>query len=90
MIKHISKQVQVGDKIKVTIDFIEDNSNIVPTKMNLDILYEDDYYLVINKPYNMPVHPSMLHYENSLSNGVRFYFDSIRIKTKNKTSKPIR
>ena len=62
--------------------FGEDNSNIVPTKMNLDIIYEDDAYIVINKPSGIPVHPSMLHYENSLSNGLKYYFDSIRLKKK--------
>lgn len=50
--------------------------------MDLDILYEDEYYLVINKPPHLPIHPSMLHYENSLSNGVKYYFDSIGLKKK--------
>ena len=79
---YVSKEVTSGDEIYIIIDFIEDNSNIVPTKMNLDILYEDDCYLVINKPPNLPVHPSMSYYENSLSNGVRYYFDSIGLKKK--------
>ena len=79
---YVSKEVSFEDEICVIIDFIEDNSNIVPIKMNLDILYEDDCYLVINKPPNIPVHPSMSHYENSLSNGVKYYFDSIGLKKK--------
>lgn len=78
----VDKKISLGDEIKVIIDFDEDNSNVVPTKMDLDILYEDDYYIVINKPANTPVHPSMLHYENSLSNGIRYYFDSIGLKRK--------
>lgn len=79
---YISKEVSPGDEITVIIDFVEDNSNIVPTKIDLDIIYEDDYYLIINKPAHLPVHPSMLHYANSLSNGVKFYFDSIGLKKK--------
>ena len=79
---YMAKDIHEGDEIRVIIDFVEDNSNIVPTQINLDILYEDDYYLVINKPSNLPVHPSMLHYKNSLSNGIRFYFDSIELKRK--------
>lgn len=79
---YISKKVSPGDEITVIIDFIEDNSNIVPTKIDLTIIYEDDYYLIINKPAHLPVHPSMLHYANSLSNGVKFYFDSIGLKKK--------
>ncbi len=50
--------------------------------MNLDIIYEDDSYIVINKPANMPVHPSMDHFTDSLSNGVKYYFDSIGLKKK--------
>ena len=79
---YVSKSIKTNDVIIVRIDFIEDSSNIVPVKLDLDILYEDEYYLVINKPPHLPVHPSMLHYENSLSNGVKYYFDSIGLKKK--------
>lgn len=68
-----------NDLIKINLDFDEDNSNIVPTKMNLNILYEDDSLLIIDKPPHMPVHPSLNHYENSLSNGVKYYFNSINL-----------
>lgn len=78
----LTKKLRSGDKISFLIDFEEDNSNIFPTKMDLQIIYEDDAFIVINKPSNIPVHPSMLHYENSLSNGLKYYFDSIRLKKK--------
>lgn len=79
---YLNKTLEKNDIIEVYIDFEEDNSNIVPTKMNLSIIYEDDAYLVINKPAGIPVHPSMDHFEDSLSNGVRYYFDSISLKKK--------
>ena len=63
-----------GDKISVIIDFEENNDNILPTKMDINIIYEDDSMLIVNKPYNLPVHPSMLHYENSLSNRNKILF----------------
>lgn len=50
--------------------------------MNLDIIYEDDYLLILNKPAGFPVHPSARHFEDSLSNGVKFYFDSNRLHRK--------
>ena len=78
----LDKQLTIGDIIKCKIDFNESSENIVPTKMNLDILYEDDYLLAINKPYNMAVHPSILHYTNSLSNGVKYYFEQIGLNRK--------
>ena len=71
--------LNVNDIVTVNLDFIEDSSNIVPTKIALDIIYEDDAFLVINKPSGIAIHPSILHFENSLSNGVKFYFDSINL-----------
>ena len=78
----IDKLVTIGDKITVSFDYEEDNSNIIPTKMDLDIVYEDDWLLIVNKPAGIPVHPSILHYEDSLSNGVRYYFDKLGLKKK--------
>lgn len=43
---------------------------------NLDILYEDEYLLIINKPYNMPIHPSSLNYTTTLSNAVATYLEN--------------
>lgn len=74
--------VKLEDKISISFDYEENNENIVPKEMNLDILYEDDWFLIINKPANIAVHPSMLHYDNSLSNAIRFYFDKIGLKKK--------
>lgn len=42
--------------------------------MELKILYEDEDILVINKPADMPVHPSAGNYENTLANGIAWYF----------------
>ena len=50
--------------------------------MNLDIVFEDEWILIINKPAGLATHPSILHFSNSLCNGVRFYFDSIGLKKK--------
>ena len=50
--------------------------------MDLKIIYEDEALLIIDKPAGIPVHPSILHYTNSLSNGVKYYFDSINLKKK--------
>ena len=69
-----------GDTVTVFICFEENSSNIVPVKMNLDILYEDEGLLIVNKPSNMAVHPSCLHYDDTLSNGVKYYFNSIGLK----------
>lgn len=71
-----------GDFVTVNLDFEEESENIVSKQMNLDIIFEDDGLLILNKPAGIAVHPSILHYEDSLSNGVKFYFDSIGLKRK--------
>lgn len=63
-----------GDRLVVTVPEVESGENIIRTEMNLDILYEDEDILVINKPAGMPVHPSMGNYENTLANGIAWYF----------------
>lgn len=78
----VDKIINPGDVITANIDFEEDNSNIIATKMDLNILYEDEAMLILDKPAGLPVHPSILHYENSLSNGVKYYFDSINLQKK--------
>lgn len=78
----VNQKLKIGDKILADLDFEETYDNIVPTKIDLDILYEDDGLLIVNKPPFMPVHPSMDHFEDSLSNGIKYYFNSIGLKRK--------
>ena len=74
--------IKLNDKITVNFDYEEESTNIVPTKMELSIIYEDEWLLVVNKPAGIAVHPSILHYDNSLSNGIKYYFESIGLKKK--------
>lgn len=57
-------------KIKNSLKF-EDKFELVDKP--LDILYEDEYLLIVNKPSNMPTHPSSDNYTNTLSNIVANY-----------------
>lgn len=74
--------VNIGDEISIDLSFREDNSNIVPKNIPLNIVYEDECFLILNKPSGIAVHPSQLHFDNSLSNGVKFYFDKINLAKK--------
>ena len=78
----VNHPVFENDLIECYLDYEEDNSNIVPTEMPLNIIYEDEAYIVVNKPAGIPVHPSMDHYTDSLSNGIAFYFNQIGLKKK--------
>ena len=79
---YLDKKIAIGDIISCNLDLQENSQNIVPIKMKLDILYEDDSFLIVNKPAGIAVHPSILHYEDSLSNGIKYYFNSINLKKK--------
>ena len=79
---NVKVPVNSNDIIEIWLDIDEDNTNIIPTKMKLKILFEDEALLILNKPAGYPVHPSMLHFEDSISNGVKYYFDSIGLHKK--------
>ena len=63
-----------GDILTVQIPETEKSKTILPVKMDLDICYEDEDILIINKAAKVPVHPSPGNYENTLSNGILYYF----------------
>lgn len=65
--------VKIGDII--TIDNIkeEENSNIEPEDIKLDIVYEDEYLLVINKPSGMVVHPGCGNRNHTLVNALMYH-----------------
>ena len=83
---YINAILKDNDIVSIDLDFEETSENIVPTKMNLDIIFEDNFLLIVNKPAGIPVHPSISHYEDSLSNGIKYYFNSINL---NKKIRPI-
>lgn len=80
---YLDHLIKIGDLIEVNLDFDEASENILPNKnILLDIIYEDDCFLVINKQPQIPIHPSANHFNDSLSNAVKYYFDSINLKRK--------
>lgn len=81
-VANIKEPINSNDMVEISLDYDEDNTNIVPVKMDLKIVFEDDWLLILNKPAGYPIHPSMLHFEDSISNGVKYYFDSINLHKK--------
>lgn len=71
-----SYKVKIGDEIEIKDGFKED-IDIVPTKMDIDIVYEDKDILVVNKPSGLVVHPGSGNYDNTLVNGLMDYTDSL-------------
>lgn len=63
-----------GDLLTVHIREMVSSPKIPPVPLPLDIVYEDEDLLVVNKPADMPIHPSMRNYTHSLGNAVAWYF----------------
>ena len=63
-----------GDFFRVRVMETATTEGIVPASLPLNILYEDEDILVLNKPADMPVHPSIGNYTNTLANAAAFYF----------------
>lgn len=66
--------IKQHDHIQVILE--EDPGDTAPEEMNLDIIFEDDYLLAVNKPPNMVIHPTCYHHEGTLANGIAYYFKS--------------
>lgn len=66
--------LHAGDLFRVCVMETGSVEGIVPTPLPLNILYEDEDILVLNKPADMPVHPSIGNYTNTLANAAAFYF----------------
>ncbi|MEE0969500.1 MAG: RluA family pseudouridine synthase [Clostridia bacterium] len=73
--KHVTvrKTVSYGDILSIEVEDTEDNENLVKTEMPLDIIYEDDEIILVNKPPMLPTHPSHGHFDDTLANGVAFH-----------------
>lgn len=50
------------------------NENLVPSPIPVDILYEDGDIIALNKPPFMPTHPTLNHYNDTLANGLCYYY----------------
>lgn len=70
---NVTERVKTGDTLTLNLRD-ESSKNIVPTDMPLDILFEDEDLIALNKPRNMPTHPSIRHFDDTLANGLMYYF----------------
>lgn len=73
---YMRQELSTGDHLQVRICETQNSEKIPPTKLPLDIIYEDKDLLVLNKPAGMPIHPSLNNYTNSIANALAYYFQS--------------
>lgn len=70
-------KVKPGDEVKVVLAFPPRETELIAQDIPLDIVYEDDQVLVVNKPAGMVVHPGHGNYSGTLVNALKFHFDSL-------------
>jgi 23S rRNA pseudouridine1911/1915/1917 synthase len=78
---HINAKASQGDVLEVLLGSEEQNDDIVPENMDLDIIYEDDWLIAINKPPHMVVHPTFRHFTGTVANGLKHYLLCKGVKT---------
>lgn len=69
----VREELKSGDKVSVFLPKEEESSNLAVSKKNLDILYEDSHYLIINKPNGVASVPSSLYPNHTIANRVKGY-----------------
>ncbi|WP_027416451.1 RluA family pseudouridine synthase [Aneurinibacillus terranovensis] len=78
---YLDHPLVAGDTVELYLPE-EESENIVPEPIPFAIVYEDEDVLVVNKPPAMCVHPTMLHGQGTLGNGVVYYWQQQGISRK--------
>ena len=75
---YVNYRLQKGDNLLIHIQENSSNEKILPIDLPFPILYEDEDIVIIDKPANMPSHPSQNNYDNTLANAAAFYYEKIQ------------
>ncbi|NLI61355.1 MAG: RluA family pseudouridine synthase [Clostridiales bacterium] len=73
---YVTHVLKAGDIVEANINFEERSKNIKPVRMDLNILYEDKAVIALDKPAGMVINPIGAHQDNTLANGLMYYFQS--------------
>lgn len=76
----LTRRVQAGDRLELF--FHDQASSLKPQPIPLEIVYEDDYLLIINKPAGMPVHPTGSYQKDTLANALAHHWREIGLEGK--------
>lgn len=71
---HQNHLLEDGDRLEVRIHEFENSDQILPVQLPIEIVYEDEDLMVVNKAAGMPIHPSRNNPDNSLGNALAWYF----------------
>lgn len=76
---YTTHRLSCGESLFIFLEEKFSSQHIVPVSMPLSIVYEDEDLMIINKPSNLPIHPSQGNFDNTLANGLAFYFQEKNI-----------
>ena len=77
-------KVKPKDKIKVLFEYPPHQNLLLPENIDLDIVYEDDELVVVNKPTGMVVHPGHGNYSGTLINALIYHFENLPNNSSNR------
>ena len=73
--KEVHANFVLTDGMTLTLDFPDEKSEtIAPENIPIEVIYEDDDFLAVNKPHGMPSHPSQNHHSGTLANAVMYMY----------------
>jgi 23S rRNA pseudouridine1911/1915/1917 synthase len=78
---YVNVLVHTGDLLEAFVDMEEINEDILPEPLDLDIIYEDDMLIAVNKSPNMVVHPTFRHFSGTVANALMYHLLQKNIKT---------
>lgn len=69
---YVNHQVKSGDIIEALVEFDEQNESIIPEDIGIDVIYEDEYLIAVNKQAGLVVHPTTYHPSGTIANALAF------------------
>jgi 23S rRNA pseudouridine1911/1915/1917 synthase len=77
---YLTRRVRSGDQLQIF--FYDEDTSMEPEAIPLEIVYEDDYLLIVNKPAGMAVHPTGAYQQGTLANAIAHHWKTIGLRTK--------
>ena len=76
-----SHKVKAGDRVSVVYSYPKQTNELIPQDIPINIHYEDDDILIVNKEAGMVVHPGFGNYDGTLVNALAFHFENLPNKS---------
>lgn len=73
---YTNEKLKTGDILIIQLPKEDPSEHIEPVELPFPILYEDEHIIAINKPADMPIHPSIHNHRNTLANAAAWYFET--------------